>query len=190
MGKAVKVFLGGFLNFLLYYTELTMLKKQLEELLDSAKNRAICSYVMRDDVDSIALGFSGYYDIKFVYNKNSLRGVYYISPDSATFYTYGDYVDQLPAIKKLKSFVKEQFNPKETDDLQAFDNSSFKDLVKEKFIECGVKNLFLKTLLDGHCDIIGIQTENNNLIFGLQYYARIKIVGSIGKGTKIKRYEI
>ncbi len=191
MGKAVRVFLGGFLNFLLYYVRLTMLKKQLEELLNSAKNRAICSLnVMRDDVDSIALGFSDYCDIKFVYNKNALRGVYYISPDSATFYTYGENVDQLPAVKKLKSFVKEQFNVQETGDLQAFDNASFRELVKEKFIERGVKNLFLKTLLAGNCDIIGLQTENNNLVFGLQYFERIRIAGSIGKGTKMKRYEI
>jgi hypothetical protein len=191
MGKAVRVFLGGFLKFLLYYHKLTMLKKQLEELLNSAKNRAICSLnVIRDDVDSIFLGFSDYYDIRFVYNKNSLRGVYYISPDSAIFYTYGNNVDQLPAVKKLKSFVKEQFNPKETGDLRAFDNSSFKELVKEKFIEHGVKNLFLKTLLAGSCDIIGIQTESNNLVFGLQYFERIRIAASIGEGTRMKRYEI
>jgi hypothetical protein len=191
MGKAVRVFLGGFLNFLLYYLRLNMIKKQLEELLNSAKNRAICSLnVTRDDVDSIFFGFSDYYDIRFIYNKNSLRGIYYISPDSATFYTYGNNVDQLPAVKKLKSFVKEQFSVQETDDLRAFDNSSFRNLVKEKFIEHGVKNLFLKTLLAGSCDIIGLQTESNNLVFGLQYFERIRIAASIGTGTRMKRYEI
>lgn len=167
-----------------------MLKKRLEDLLDSAKNKAVCSLnITRDDVDSIFLGLSNHYAIRFVYSQHSLKGVYYISPNSATLYLYGSNENQLPVVKKLKSIVKDEFSPK-VDDLQVFEDATFRGLVKEKFIEHGVKNLFLKTLLAGSCDIIGLQTENAALVFGIQYYVRIKIAYSLGKGAHMERGEI
>jgi hypothetical protein len=197
MGKAVKVFLGAFLRFLLYYARLKMDQKHeeklLEDILKKAKGLAICELtVSRDYHDSIFLKLSEDYNLKIVYGHNSLAGAYYVANDSMILYSNARDTEKLPTIADLKETTRRTLKTTAEKESKVYDDAELSNLIAAKFIERGAKKLALKTIPgddETKRDIFIITTENSALALGMRYFER-KVIYRVGQGKDMRRGEI
>ncbi len=170
-----------------------MVQKTLDELLNSAKNKAICAFTVKRDIrDTIALNLSDNLNIEFEYDYHALKGIYYISKDSSIFYTPGNSLRSHDAVQTLKDYVQNQFGRKENREMRILTDSNINNIVRIKFFEHGLKNLALETIPVGkiNYDILSVETETSAFVMGLQNEGKRKICYSIGRGREKQKGEI